>query len=106
MHPLVAAKRAEIEALCRRYKVSRLELFGSATGPSFDPDRSDLDFLVTLGDLGPGQYARAWFGLLQGLEALFQRPTDLVSNQPFTNPYFQRTVDATRTLIYAGAPAA
>lgn len=37
MHPLVAAKRAEIEALCRRYKVSRLELFGSATGPAFDP---------------------------------------------------------------------
>lgn len=102
MHPLVAAKRAEIEALCRRYKVSRLELFGSATGPAFDPDRSDLDSLVTFAGLGPREYANAYFGLWEALKTLFNRPVDLVTNKPFTNPYFQRTVDAARTLIYAG----
>jgi predicted nucleotidyltransferase len=26
---------------------ARLELFGSATGDSFDPQRSDVDFLVS-----------------------------------------------------------
>ncbi len=102
MHPLVAAKRAEIEALCRRYKVSRLELFGSATGPAFDPARSDLDFLVTFAEPGPDDRFDAYFGLMESLQTLFNRPVDLVFNKPFTNPYFQRTVDATRTLIYAG----
>lgn len=37
---------AEIPDLCRRYGVARLELFGSAAGDAFDPQRSDLDFLV------------------------------------------------------------
>ena len=38
--------REEISALCRRYGVRRLELFGSAATEVFDPPRSDLDFLV------------------------------------------------------------
>ena len=42
---------AEIPDLCRRYGVARLELFGSAAGDAFDPQRSDLDFLVAAGSL-------------------------------------------------------
>lgn len=101
MNPVVVAKRSEIEALCRRHHVHRLELFGSAAGASFDADRSDLDFLVTFGELAPGQHADAYFGLLEGLEALFARPVDLVSAKQFANPYFRQAVDATRTPIYA-----
>jgi predicted nucleotidyltransferase len=33
----------EVRALCRRYGVRRLELFGSATTGAFDPQRSDVD---------------------------------------------------------------
>ena len=101
MHPLVAAKRPEIEALCRRHHVRRLELFGSGAGVSFDPDRSDLDFLVTFGEPAPGEYADEYFGLLEGLEALFGRPVDLVPARQFANPYFRQAVDATRTPVYA-----
>ena len=36
----------EIEALCRRWKIARLELFGSAVRDDFRPD-SDIDLLVT-----------------------------------------------------------
>ena len=36
----------ELPELCRRYGVSRLEAFGSATAEDFDPNKSDLDFLV------------------------------------------------------------
>ncbi|MGH9468674.1 MAG: nucleotidyltransferase family protein [Terriglobales bacterium] len=102
MHPMVAEKRAEIEELCRRFRVSRLELFGSATGTKFDPNRSDLDFLVRFAESDPLRYGRAYFGLLESLEGLFGRRVDLVSDKPFENPYFQRTVDETRTLLYAG----
>jgi predicted nucleotidyltransferase len=42
----ISAHRQELEDLCRRFHVRRLDLFGSATGNDFDPARSDLDFLV------------------------------------------------------------
>ena len=48
MHSLIEARRPAIEAICRRFEVQRLEVFGSAArGHDFDPARSDADFLVT-----------------------------------------------------------
>jgi uncharacterized protein len=98
---LIEEKRYEIERLCRRHGVRRIELFGSATGPGFDPAQSDLDFLVTFQELGSDQYADAYFGLLEDLQALFQRPVDLVVASAIQNPYFRQAVESTRTLIYA-----
>ena len=46
MHATIADKKDELAELCRRYRVSRLEVFGSAArGADFDPDTSDADFL-------------------------------------------------------------
>ena len=101
MNRLIEAKLEEFEHICRRYGVQRIELFGSATGPNFDAAQSDLDFLVTFQELGPDQYADAYFGLLEDLQELFHRPVDLVVASAITNPYFQKAVDSTRTLIYA-----
>ncbi len=40
--------REALAALCRRFGVMRLEVFGSAVRDAgFDPKRSDADFLVT-----------------------------------------------------------
>ena len=38
--------RQQIVALCRRFHVRRLEVFGSALRDDFNPARSDVDFLV------------------------------------------------------------
>ena len=101
MNHLVEEKRHEMQDICRHRGVARIELFGSATRPDFDPAKSDLDFLVTFQELSPDQYADAYFGLLEDLQELFHRPVDLVVATAITNPYFQKAVDATRTLIYA-----
>jgi predicted nucleotidyltransferase len=101
MNPLIQQNRQELERLCRMRRVKRIELFGSAAGPAFDAERSDLDFLVSFQELAPGEYADAYFGLLEDLQGLFQRPVDLVVDSAFQNPYFRQTVDATRTLVYA-----
>jgi uncharacterized protein len=101
MNPLIEESRPQLERICRLHRVSRIELFGSATGPEFDAAHSDLDFLVTFHDLAPGEYADAYFGLLEDLQALFSRPVDLVVDSVFQNPYFRQTVDSTRTLVYA-----
>jgi hypothetical protein len=48
MLPLIEAHRAEIAELCRRFHVRRLDVFGSAArGTDFDPNRSDVDLLVS-----------------------------------------------------------
>ena len=78
MVPLVAAKHEALARLCRRFRVRRLELFGSATAGRFDDDTSDLDFLVEFDDFEPAGYADAYFGLLEELQAFFERDVDFV----------------------------
>jgi predicted nucleotidyltransferase len=78
MHAEIADKRDAVIALCKRYDVARLEVFGSAVrAADFDPARSDVDFLVTF-----APHARAGFGafldLKEAMEALLGRPVDLV----------------------------
>jgi len=101
MNSLIEEKRQDLEGVCRRHRVQRIELFGSAAGSGFDPNHSDLDFLVTFQEMGIDQYADAYFGLLEELQALFQRPVDLVVASAIQNPYFRQAVESTRTLIYA-----
>jgi len=67
---------AKISALCERYLVAELALFGSARRTDFQPD-SDIDFLVTFQpDATPGFLALA--GLQRELAELLQRRVDLV----------------------------
>lgn len=90
--------RKELAAICARFGVRRLELFGSGTR-SASP--RDLDFLVDLGDRSPGEYASAYFELRERLEALFARPVDLVTPPGLANPYFRQRVEQEKTLLYA-----
>src|ERR1035441_493253 len=63
MIALIEQHRAALAALCRRFKVRRLDLFGSAAKGTFDPQSSDLDFLVSLDDMSPADYTDNYFGL-------------------------------------------
>ena len=101
MSPLIDQHLAELAELCRRYRVLSLSLFGSAMRDDFDPERSDYDFLVDFQALQPGQYADAYFGLLESLESLLGRPVDLVVGSAIKNPYFRQSVEQTRALLYA-----
>ncbi len=101
MVALIEQHRTELEALCRRYHVERLEVFGSAaTAQGFGAD-SDVDFLVEFLPLEPVQHARAYFGLFDALRGLLGRQVDLVETRAVTNPYFLRTVNESRTVLYA-----
>ena len=97
----ISSRKAEIEALCRRYRVRRLELFGSAAGGAFDPARSDLDFLVEFESVPEAYSLAAYFGLKAGLEALLGRPVDLVEASAVRNPYLRASIDRTREPVFA-----
>ena len=96
----LAGYQAALEALCSRYKVRRLELFGSAAVGRDRPGESDLDFLVEFDPLPSGRYADTYFGLLENLQQLFGRPVDLVVASAIRNPYFRDSVERTKTLVY------
>jgi hypothetical protein len=94
-------KREQIAALCRQYHVQRLELFGSALREDFNPECSDLDFLVEFEPLPTGPYAKTYFRFLEALEGLFQRRVDLIVASAIKNPYFRESVERNKTLLYA-----
>jgi predicted nucleotidyltransferase len=101
MIPQVSTQRERIGELCRRHRVRRLELFGSATGDDFDPESSDLDFLVEFLPLQRGEHADAYFGLWEDLEELFRRPVDLVMLRAVRNPYLLQAIEEQREIVYA-----
>jgi predicted nucleotidyltransferase len=101
MDSTIAENRAEINALCVRFRVHRLEVFGSAAAGKFDTQRSDVDFLVEFEPLAEGEHADAYFGLRNSLVALLARPVDLVMTGAIRNRYFLQAIESTRTLLYA-----
>lgn len=101
MITIVEERHAEVEQLCLRHHVARLELFGSAAAGNFNPATSDLDFLVEFRPLPPAEKADAYFGLLHGLQDLFRRKIDLVSAQAAQNRWFEESIQRERRVLYA-----
>jgi len=98
---IVEQHRCELESLCRKCHVARLDLFGSAADGTFDPKRSDLDFLVDFQDDAPMGPFHQYFDFLEELRQLFGCSVDLVERQAMKNPYFVKTVNANREPLYA-----
>ena len=101
MHPLIAQHRSGISAICRRYGIRRLEVFGSAArADDFDPLTSDADFLVEFApDIQSGLHA--FFGAKADLEKLLGRSVDLVEPGAVRNPYILASINRNREAIYA-----
>jgi len=67
----------------------------------FDPQTSDLGFLVEFFPLHSGGYFDAYFGLREGLQSLFDRQVDLVMTGAIKNPHFLKSANRSRTVLYA-----
>jgi predicted nucleotidyltransferase len=98
---IVEDKRAEVTALCEKYGVKRLDLFGSAAGDGFDPEVSDLDFVVSFEKRDPPELFDRYFGLQEDLEVLFGRRVDLVTEDALLkDPDFAEGISAERASLY------
>jgi predicted nucleotidyltransferase len=101
MHADIERRRPELADLCRRYAVARLEVFGSAArGTDFDPENSDIDFLVEFAPANGLPGVEQYFGFAAALETLLGRPIDLVQDKAIENPYVRASVDRSRELVY------
>ncbi|MFZ4804155.1 MAG: nucleotidyltransferase family protein [Synechococcus lacustris] len=93
---LLSEQLDPLRLLCQRYGVQRLDVFGSAARGLFDPTSSDLDFIVQRqGEREPG-YARRFCRFAEELEALYQRPVDLLTERMIRNPFFKAEVQRSR----------
>jgi predicted nucleotidyltransferase len=101
MIDLIEQHRDQLVSLCRNYHVRRLEVFGSAADGTFDPARSDLDFLVEFLPTASTRIFHGFFDLKESLEKLFGREVDLVMPGAVRNPLLRQTIDAQRKLLYA-----
>lgn len=97
----VALPLEAIADFCRRWKIAKLELFGSALGEEFGPD-SDLDFLyeMTDGARWGWDFTSAW----DELAGIVGRPVDLISRRAVErshNARRKREILETALLLYA-----
>jgi predicted nucleotidyltransferase len=99
---IVEDRRAEIATLCEKYGVKRLDLFGSAAGDGFDPEASDLDFVVSFERRDPPELFDRYFGLKEDLEGLFGHGVDLVTEDALLkDPDFAEGISEERVSLYA-----
>ena len=98
---LIELNMDKIIALCKKYKVAKLWVFGSILTPRFN-DKSDVDFSVSFdkSKIELPDYADNYFDFVDELKELFNREIDLVFDDSVKNKYFREELDATKVLIY------
>ncbi len=99
MHPAIAQHRSGIAAICQRYGIRRLEVFGSAARASdFDPASSDADFLVEFSSgVEPG--LQSIFSAKADLKALLGRGVDFLEPGAVRSPYVLASINRPRMII-------
>ena len=83
MNAQIELPRPSIEAFCRKWKISRLEIFGSVLRDDFKPS-SDVDFLLSF-DLDAHWTLFDMVDMEQEMETLLGRKVDLVSRLGIEN---------------------
>ena len=89
---------AVIEAL-QAHGVTKAYLFGSELTPNFRAD-SDVDLLVTFGDVPLLDFADNFFELKEKLEAILGRRVDLLIEKDLRNPYLIASINRTKQLLF------
>lgn len=76
-------------------------LFGSAGKGEVFNENSDIDFLISFKEISVEEYTNNYFALQYKLRELFQRDIDLLTENSLTNPYFIKSIDDSKELLYA-----
>jgi uncharacterized protein len=85
--------------LCKKHKVKALYAFGSVLSDRFS-DKSDIDLVVDFDQVSLLEYADNYFDLKFALEDSLRRPVDLIEGKAIKNPFFKKSVDQQKKLIY------
>lgn len=94
-------KTEALAALCRKYNVVRLYVFGSVLRDDYRSAESDIDLLVEFAPIGGHAKMHAYFDMLDELQLLLGTKVDLVMVGAVRNEYIAREIEATKQILYA-----
>ncbi|MCL4553912.1 MAG: nucleotidyltransferase domain-containing protein [Actinobacteria bacterium] len=101
MDAVLDNKREALAALCRKYSVVSLYVFGSALRDDYRAGESDIDLLVEFAPIGGHAKMHAYFDMLEELQELLGTKVDLVMVGAVRNEYIAREIEATKQVLYA-----
>lgn len=97
----VLEKMSEIRRICAETNVAKIGLYGSALRADFDPEKSDLDFVVEFHAPDAPGISDRYLTLAESLEKIFGRRVDLVTARSIRNPVFSASMSASLCPLYA-----
>jgi predicted nucleotidyltransferase len=103
MHPLIEQHREQIAALCKRYGVRRLDVFGSILREDFDPAGSDVDVVAEFASQAAEGGLRRYVDFKATMEALLKRSVDVIELDAMEDTRLKRIIERTRVPVYAAA---
>ena len=98
---ILSSKAQAIEALCGKYGVKRLRVFGSAVQGTWNPEKSDFDLLAEFDWTIPMPALRQLVGFKEEMEELLGRSVDIVDWNAAKNPFFRRNAEKHAKDLYA-----
>ena len=102
---IIEQNKDKISALCEKYHVRKLFVFGSVLTDKFTK-QSDVDFVVDFEGVKPDvydfefDYADNYFDLKYSLQGVLNREVDLLEEQAIKNPYLRQSIDASKMAVY------
>jgi len=99
MNSIISQNIDKIRNICKKHHILSLSAFGSVVTENFNED-SDIDLLVSFKPLELGEYADNYFQTAESFEKIFGRRVDLVTDKSLSNPYFVKSVNSSKQLIY------
>ncbi|MCD6011926.1 MAG: polymerase, beta-like region [Flavipsychrobacter sp.] len=102
MIPLIQNNIQAIRELCKKHHVKTFYLVGSAAKEGRFSDNSDVDFLYRFKneEIEEFDHVDNFFDLLFALQDLLNRKVDLVSEAKMKNPYFIKSINESKQIIY------
>ena len=101
MQSIITENREKIAELCRTHHVRRLSVFGSAVRDDFDPERSDVDFMIEFDPLPYPRSVENYRHLKDAFITLFERQVDLIYEGKIRNPYLLDSIHQDQKTLYA-----
>lgn len=92
-------EKIDVTDFCRKWKISRLSVFGSILREDFNTD-SDVDVLVSFAP--EEEWSLTDLTIMQKeLTSIFGREVDLVEETGLRNPFRKKAILESRKVIYA-----
>ncbi len=100
MIPAISEHLLELAELCKKYRVIRLKVFGSAVRRDFNPSSSDVDLVADFSSTREPGYADRYLDFAESLESLFGRKVDLLTTGSIRNPHFCKAIERDAVTLY------